>query len=338
MTIVVGIPACATISVERLVHATPARYAEAMAGGSDALPIMIPPMGEAQLALLDRIDGLLIPGSPSNVHPSHYGTDESLTPDKHDPDRDATTLPLIRAAIARGLPVLAICRGIQELNVALGGTLLQNVHDLPGRRDHRGNGEGSLERAYGPKHTVTVTGALARIVGADDDHGEFSARPGDRPARRRPGGRSPGRGRHDRGGLRSQCARVRPGPAMAPRMALRGTSRQRRDLPRVRRRLPRASARPETGGLVTSARGEPEDRRRVVAVAPLVAFRPKPPNRRQSDDANRRYHRRAPKSARHRPRENACPNRCHAPSSRSEAHHDQTAGPETRCAWRAATR
>ncbi len=93
---------------------------------------MIPPMGEVQLALLDRIDGLLIPGSPSNVHPSHYGTDESLTPDKHDPARDATTLPLIRAAIARGLPVLAICRGIQELNVALGGTLLQNIHDLAG--------------------------------------------------------------------------------------------------------------------------------------------------------------------------------------------------------------
>jgi putative glutamine amidotransferase len=124
-------------------------------------------MGDTQLALLDRIDGLLVPGSPSNVHPSHYGVEESLTPDKHDPARDATTLPLIRAAIARGLPVLAICRGIQELNVALGGTLLQNVQDLPGRRDHRGNGEGSIERAYGPKHTVSVTGALARITGAD---------------------------------------------------------------------------------------------------------------------------------------------------------------------------
>jgi len=89
-------------------------------GGANALPIMIPPVGEAQLALLDRIEGLLVPGSPSNVHPSHYGADRSLTPDRHDPARDATTLPLIRAAIARGLPVLAICRGIQELNVALG--------------------------------------------------------------------------------------------------------------------------------------------------------------------------------------------------------------------------
>jgi putative glutamine amidotransferase len=167
MPIVVGIPACVTTSIERLVHATPARYAEALIGGSDALPIMIPPTGEAQLALLDRIDGLLIPGSGSNVHPSHYGVGESLTPDRHDPARDATTLPLIRAAIDRGLPVLAICRGIQELNVALGGSLLQNVHDMPGRRDHRGNGEGSVERAYAPKHTISLTGALARIIGAD---------------------------------------------------------------------------------------------------------------------------------------------------------------------------
>ena len=184
MSIVVGIPACATIRDQRLFHATPARYAEALIGGSDALPIMIPPMGEAQLALLDRIDGLLIPGSPSNVHPSHYGTDEMLTPDKHDPARDATTLPLIRAAIARGIPVLAICRGIQELNVALGGTLLQNIHDIPGRRDHRGNGDGDLERAYGPKHPVSVTGAVARIVGADTImvnslHGQAIDRPGD---------------------------------------------------------------------------------------------------------------------------------------------------------------
>jgi putative glutamine amidotransferase len=167
MTIVVGIPACATIANDRLVHATPARYAEALIGGCGAVPVMIPPMGEGQLVLLDRIDGLLVPGSPSNVHPSHYGTDESLTPDRHDPDRDATTLPLIRAAVARGLPVLAICRGIQELNVALGGTLHQNVHDRAGRQDHRGNGGGSLEVAYGPKHVISLSGAVARIVGRD---------------------------------------------------------------------------------------------------------------------------------------------------------------------------
>ena len=184
MSIVVGIPACATTANERLVHQTPARYADALIGGAGALPVMIPPVGDTQLALLDRIEGLLLPGSPSNVHPTHYGVGESLTPGKHDHARDSTALPLIRAAIARGLPVLAICRGIQELNVALGGTLLQNVHDLPGRMDHRGNGEGSLEKAYGPKHTISVTGALARIVGAAEImvnslHGQAIDRPGD---------------------------------------------------------------------------------------------------------------------------------------------------------------
>ena len=186
MHVVVGIPACATVAHERPVHSTPARYAEAVSGGAGALPLMIPPLGEAQLALLDRLDGLLIPGSPSNVHPSHYGMDKSLTPEHHDPDRDSTTLPLIRAAIARGLPVLAICRGIQELNVALGGTLSQNIHDLSGRMDHRG-GPGTLEEKYGPKHRVRVGGALARIVGAGEIpreimvnslHGQAIDRPG----------------------------------------------------------------------------------------------------------------------------------------------------------------
>jgi putative glutamine amidotransferase len=167
MTLVVGIPACAKTFEERLVYSTNPRVADVLLNAVGALPIAIQPVGEVQIGVLDRIDGLLIPGSPSNVHPSHYGTGESLTPDRHDPARDATTLPLIRAAIARGLPVLAICRGIQELNVALGGTLLQNVHEVPGRADHRGNGDGSIEKAYGPKHIVRVTGALARIVGAD---------------------------------------------------------------------------------------------------------------------------------------------------------------------------
>ena len=183
MQLVVGIPACATIAQERPVHQTPSRYAAAVIGGAGAVPIMIPPMGNAQLALLDRIDGLLVPGSPSNVHPAHYNGGESLTPDKHDPDRDATTLPLIRAAIARGLPVLAICRGIQELNVALGGTLIQNVHDLAGRMDHRG-GSGTLDERYAPKHDVIASGRLARIAGAtgfavNSVHGQAIDRPAD---------------------------------------------------------------------------------------------------------------------------------------------------------------
>lgn len=162
---VVGIPACATLLSEQRFHQTPARYAAAIFGGSGALPVMIPPLGEAQLELLDRLDGLLVPGSPSNVHPDHYAGGRSLTPDRHDLDRDATTLRLIPEAIARGMPVLAICRGVQELNVALGGTLHQLVHELEGRADHRA-GPGTMGERYGPKHLVSVSGALAHIVGA----------------------------------------------------------------------------------------------------------------------------------------------------------------------------
>jgi putative glutamine amidotransferase len=163
---IVGIPACAILVVKgQIRHDTPARYCAAVLGGAGAVPIMVPPVGEAALAVLDRIDGLLLPGSPSNVHPSHYAGGESKTPDRHDLERDATTLRLIPEAIKRGMPVLAICRGIQELNVALGGTLHQQVHEVPQRMDHR-PGPGPIETKYAPIHLVTLSGQLARIIGS----------------------------------------------------------------------------------------------------------------------------------------------------------------------------
>jgi putative glutamine amidotransferase len=165
MNIIVGIPACSIEHRGHLQHATPARYGAALLGGSGAIPLLIPPMGESALALLDRVDGLLLNGSPSNVAPARYGATQDLTPDRHDPPRDATTLPLLRAALARGIPVLAICRGLQELNVALGGTLHQQVQDLPGRMDHRG-GPGDTETRYAPKHDISLTGGLAELLGA----------------------------------------------------------------------------------------------------------------------------------------------------------------------------
>jgi putative glutamine amidotransferase len=181
MTPIVGIPACERCRNQMLWHETPARYAAAVFEAAGALPLMIPPMGGAQVAVLDRLDGLLLPGSPSNVHPSHYEGGESCTPDHHDPARDATTLPLIRAAIARGVPVLAICRGIQELNVALGGTLHQRVHEMPGCRDHRA-GPGSLAEKYGSRHSVALSGCLARLIGVHEImvnslHGQAIDRP-----------------------------------------------------------------------------------------------------------------------------------------------------------------
>ena len=92
---IVGIPACAKSINDMPFHQTPARYAQALLHGVGAIPILIPPMGEAMLPLLDTLAGLLIPGSPSNVHPSHYDGGDSETPDLHDLERDKTTLPLI---------------------------------------------------------------------------------------------------------------------------------------------------------------------------------------------------------------------------------------------------
>ena len=161
---IIGIPACTKLIANHHQHATPARYGEALIAAAGAVPVLIPPEGEAMLALLDRLDGVLVNGSPSNVAPARYGASEDATPEAHDPDRDATTLPLIRETLARGMPLLAICRGIQELNVALGGTLHQEVHALPGRLDHRA-GPGTSAEQFALKHEVALAGETARICG-----------------------------------------------------------------------------------------------------------------------------------------------------------------------------
>ncbi len=163
---VIGIPACTKLITDHIQHATPARYGEALIAASNAVPVLIPPEGEMMLAVLDRLDGVMFNGSPSNVAPMRYGVDFDASPDMHDPARDATTLPMIRAALERGMPILCICRGMQELNVALGGTLCQEVHKLPGRMDHRAS-RASREQVFAAKHDVTLSGVLARISGGE---------------------------------------------------------------------------------------------------------------------------------------------------------------------------
>lgn len=166
---IVGIPACLRAINERLVHNVADRYPSAIIDAAGCLPIVIPAVGSKidVCGVLDALDGLLLTGSPSNVHPSEYGGEPLDAEILHDPARDATTLPLIREAVRRDLPILAICRGIQELNVALGGTLHQRVHELPGRLNHRSRKE-SPDGAYGPAHLVMLTpgGLLAGLAGS----------------------------------------------------------------------------------------------------------------------------------------------------------------------------
>ena len=151
------------------VHQANDEYITAVRDGAGALPLLIPST-DAPLpagAVLDAIDGLLFTGSPSNVEPSHYGA-TARPGTLLDVPRDVTTLPLLRAAIAAGKPVLAICRGFQELNVALGGSLFQHVHEVPGRLDHREPPNAPPEVEYAPAHSIRIStdGLLGRIQGA----------------------------------------------------------------------------------------------------------------------------------------------------------------------------
>ena len=166
----VGIPCCLRSIHERPFHTVSDRYPCAIIDAAGCLPLLIPSIGpRIDLgALLDGLDGLLLTGSPSNVEPSHYGGPPSQEGTLHDPDRDATTLPLIREAVRRDMPILAICRGIQELNVALGGTLHQRIFEMPGRFNHRRRkGPMTLDERYGPAHAVTLSpgGRLIELAG-----------------------------------------------------------------------------------------------------------------------------------------------------------------------------
>jgi putative glutamine amidotransferase len=167
MSQIVGIPACTKIIGNHVQHATPARYGEALMRAANAIPVLIPPEGEAMIAVLDRLDGILFNGSPSNVVPARYGALEDATPDHHDPDRDATTLPLIHAALELGMPLFGVCRGMQELNVALGGTLHQEHHRVSPQFDHRA-GQGTRAEQFAIKHKVALSGELAKIMGASE--------------------------------------------------------------------------------------------------------------------------------------------------------------------------
>jgi putative glutamine amidotransferase len=153
------------------VHQANDEYVAAVRDGAGAIPLLIPSTGMPldPADLLAAVDGLLFTGAPSNVAPSQYGgTPRPGT--ELDEMRDATTLPLLRAAIQSGKPLLAICRGFQELNVALGGSLHQHLHEIPGRLDHREPSNVPRDLEYRPAHPVVLApdGLLAELSGMRD--------------------------------------------------------------------------------------------------------------------------------------------------------------------------
>jgi putative glutamine amidotransferase len=168
----IGIPACIKEADGLPFHAAGEKYVTAVAHAAGGLPWIVPALGDFydMPDLVSRMDGLLVTGSRSNVEPHHYGRMLERAESPHDPARDSTTLPLIREALAQGLPFFAICRGLQELNVALGGTLHQQVHLVDGKLDHRMPRDVSYEEAYGPRHVVAIRrgGMLHRLLNVEE--------------------------------------------------------------------------------------------------------------------------------------------------------------------------
>ena len=144
------------------------KYVRAIVEGAGAIPLLIPSMSPPLplRELLGQLDGLFLTGSYSNIEPHHYSDAPSYPGNLHDPARDATSLAIVSLAIELRLPVLAVCRGLQEVNVALGGTLHQKVQEVAGLHDHREDLTAPLDQQYGPGHQVNLSGSLARIAGA----------------------------------------------------------------------------------------------------------------------------------------------------------------------------
>lgn len=181
----IGVTACARQVGQRSSHTAGDKYVRAVVAGANGLPLIIPALGELLDldTLLDRLDGVLFTGSSSNIEPHHYSGPASDAGTLHDIARDATSLPLVRAAISAGVPVLGICRGLQEMNVALGGSLHQKVHETAGFMDHREPADEPTEVQYAQRHAVHVQpgGVLAGIglpdqIQVNSIHGQGVAR------------------------------------------------------------------------------------------------------------------------------------------------------------------
>lgn len=166
---VIGVPADRRTIEPHPYHVGGEKYLQALIDGASALPVLIPVLAEHLDVedILDSVDGILLTGSMTNVEPHRYGGEPSAPGTLHDPHRDALTLPLAERAIEKGIPLFAVCRGFQELNVVLGGTLHQKVHEVPGYHDHRENPDDPLDVQYGPSHSVTLVegGLLCDMAG-----------------------------------------------------------------------------------------------------------------------------------------------------------------------------
>ena len=171
------------------VHASGTMNSEALSEVSDCMPMIIPtdPRYVSVPELLELCDGFLLTGGRPNVHPEEYGEEPTEAHGDFDRARDAISLDLVRACVESGQPVLGVCRGFQEVNVAMGGTLHPEIRDLPGRDNHRMPPDGTLEEKFALRHEVTFTedGVFHQVMGAQKVmtntlHGQGIKTPGPR--------------------------------------------------------------------------------------------------------------------------------------------------------------
>jgi putative glutamine amidotransferase len=167
---IVGIPASVWTLAEIPFHGTAHQYLRAVREEVGATVFTIPSLRDNlnAMELLGLVDGILLTGSFSDVHPSAYGEPVRNPNRVFDRERDAVTLPLVRAAFEHRIPILGICRGMQEINVALGGSLHQNLQELSGRDDHRSDANLPLAEQFRPAHEIRIVadGLFAGLVGA----------------------------------------------------------------------------------------------------------------------------------------------------------------------------
>lgn len=169
---VIGLTAERVVADGYYWHRVEEHYPLAIIEAAGGIPILIPALAQQldQRALLQRLDGLLLTGGASNIEPEFYGCESEQPNSSRDRLRDETTLALIPQAIALGVPVLGICRGLQEMNVALGGTLHQRVHRVAGKFDHREDERAPVPEQYGLAHRVSLQagGLLAALSNAKE--------------------------------------------------------------------------------------------------------------------------------------------------------------------------
>ena len=169
---IVGITACRTEISGKPAHRVSEKYVDALKRVTDCIPLLIPAFGDVNFSpqIIERLDGLLLTGSASNVEPIRYNGSPSRTGTAHDVYRDGTSLPLIRSAVKSKLPIFAVCRGIQELNVALGGSLHQNIHEVAGKNEHRMNRAANNEERFSVRHPIVIkpNGLLSKLVNGSE--------------------------------------------------------------------------------------------------------------------------------------------------------------------------